>query len=248
MEKRPVILNFSGVYEQVRFWEEGEEIFLDLKGISGTNGYCDSAAGQELSEMFRKLGPSGIHFLDSGNYHYVTKLWTDLIGEPFDLLVFDHHTDMQLPAFGGILSCGGWLRLALEENAMLKQVCLVGPPREAAVQDGLEEWGERLVFVPEDEMEAFSWEGFFAGRTLPLYLSVDKDVLRKEDAAVNWDQGKADLAQVLKVLKTACAARPVVGADLCGEDPGGMEEVRALQKAKLLNEKLLRSLERWIPG
>ena len=53
------------------------------------------------------LGAEGIHFLDSGNYHYVTKLWLDQVKEPFDLLVLDHHTDLQQPMFGDILSCGG---------------------------------------------------------------------------------------------------------------------------------------------
>ena len=33
----------------------------------------------------------GIHFIDSGNYHYLTKLWTDKLRVPFSLIVFDHH-------------------------------------------------------------------------------------------------------------------------------------------------------------
>lgn len=51
--------------------------------------------------------------------------------EPFNLLVFDNHTDMQLPAFGGLLSCGGWIASALEEVEKLQEVWLIGPDEEA---------------------------------------------------------------------------------------------------------------------
>ena len=56
--------------------------------------------------MIRRLGRAqeGIHFLDSGNYHYVSKIWMEKIEEEFELLVLDHHTDMQPPMFGDILS------------------------------------------------------------------------------------------------------------------------------------------------
>ena len=59
----------------------------------------------------------------------MTRLWLEKIGEPFQLLVLDNHTDMQLPAFGGILSCGGWIAHALETQPYLKKV-FVGPPRK----------------------------------------------------------------------------------------------------------------------
>ena len=49
----------------------------------------------------------------------------------FNLLVFDNHTDMQLPAFGGLLSCGGWIASALEEVEKLQEVWLIGPDEEA---------------------------------------------------------------------------------------------------------------------
>ena len=53
------------------------------------------------------------------------------VKEPFNLLVFDNHTDMQLPAFGGLLSCGGWIASALEEVEKLQEVWLIGPDEEA---------------------------------------------------------------------------------------------------------------------
>ena len=59
--------------------------------------YCSDAAAAEIHRRIDPYGTRGIHFLDSGNYHYVTKIMTDRIDEPFSLILFDHHTDMQSP-------------------------------------------------------------------------------------------------------------------------------------------------------
>ena len=78
---------------------------LDCQDIPGTNCYCDSLAEEEIGKRIAPFGPEGIHFLDSGNYHYLTKLWLELVKVPFELLVFDHHTDM--------LAFGFWRNLIL---------------------------------------------------------------------------------------------------------------------------------------
>ncbi len=51
-----------------------------------------------LKERIATFQPEEIHFIDSGNHHYMSKLWTDKITSPFSLVVFDHHPDMQ-PSF-----------------------------------------------------------------------------------------------------------------------------------------------------
>ena len=106
-KKQVVLMNFSGIYETESFYEtvpQENRIWLDCRTIPGTNCYCDEEGERELKERMEPLGAEGIHFLDSGNYHYVTKLWLDQVKEPFDLLVLDHHTDLQQPMFGDILS------------------------------------------------------------------------------------------------------------------------------------------------
>ena len=49
------------------------------------------------------MGTLRIHFLDSRKLPYVSKIWLDKIEEEFELLVFDHHTDMQMLCLG--ISC-----------------------------------------------------------------------------------------------------------------------------------------------
>ena len=99
-----VIMNFSGVYEAEGFYKNHGYVWVDCKDIKGTNCYCDEEGENAIREAIRELGPEGIHFLDSGNYHYVSKIWLEKIAEEFELLVLDHHTDMQPPMFGDILS------------------------------------------------------------------------------------------------------------------------------------------------
>lgn len=221
-----ILMNFSGVYREQRFYQNRQQpVFrIDCQDIEGTNCYCDQKAQAQLSERIKDFGPRGIHFLDSGNYHYLSLLWLEKCREPFELLMFDHHTDMQPPAFGDILSCGGWLQTALDTNPFLHHVWLAGPPvgeEETARQDSRvtrlslkdmrdrEGWGKRF---------ACSGEG-----ALPLYISVDKDVLRQEDARTNWNQGELELETLLCCLKEASDRRPLIGMDVCGENPEGME-------------------------
>ena len=109
MKRNIVIMDFSGIYQEEQFYE-GEQIsWIDLSDISGTNCYCDGDAQAQILERMEKYPVSGIYFIDSGNYHYMSRIGIGRVKEPFNLLVFDNHTDMQLPAFGGLLSCGGWI-------------------------------------------------------------------------------------------------------------------------------------------
>lgn len=48
------------------------------------------------------------------------------IKEPFSLILFDHHPDLQAPSWGGITSCCGWVREALLTDEKLQRVYLVG--------------------------------------------------------------------------------------------------------------------------
>ena len=102
-----VIMNFTGAYEKQEFYGDLGAVWLDLRDIQGTNCYCDEEAEAAIKERIRPMGPSGIHFLDSGNYHYVSKIWLDKVEGEFELLVFDHHTDCLLytsQGSGGFIS------------------------------------------------------------------------------------------------------------------------------------------------
>lgn len=169
--------------------------------------YCDPAGQEALRGMIAGRR-QGVHLLDCGDYHYLTKLITDSVPEPFDLLLFDHHPDMQEPAFEGVLSCGGWVRDMLLENPSLQHVTIVGINPALLVET--EGFGERVRVFPEGDTVVRD------GRTLPLYVSVDKDVFCTCAAVTNWDQGSLTLPAFTDIMSLLAGGRRVIGADICG--------------------------------
>ena len=222
--KETVIMNFSGIYKNQNFYKNyaEEEIFwTELSDLSGCNCYCDAEASDRIRKEIQAFTGKGLHFIDSGNYHYMTRLWLEKLQIPFRLLVFDNHTDMQPPAFGGLLSCGGWIAASLEKLPLLQEVILVGPDEEAytQVEPDLQ---QKVLFLSREKlstMTAEEKEGFFnnLSEDLPLYVSVDKDVLCKGDASTTWSQGDMHLSELMSFLELVLERQNILGMDVCGE-------------------------------
>jgi hypothetical protein len=58
---------------------------LDSTHFSGTDGYCDSEGVETIRSLIAPFSASGVHFIDSGNYHYVSRFWAEKIHQPFSL-------------------------------------------------------------------------------------------------------------------------------------------------------------------
>ena len=222
--KEIVITNFSGIYKNQNFYKNyaEEEIFwTELSDLSGCNCYCDAEASDRIRKEIQAFTGKGLHFIDSGNYHYMTRLWLEKLQIPFRLLVFDNNTDMQPPAFGGLLSCGGWIAASLEELPLLQEVILVGPDEEAytQVEPDLQ---QKVLFLSREKLSTMTAEekvGFFnnLSEDLPLYVSVDKDVLCKGDASTTWSQGDMHLSELMSFLELVLERQNILGMDVCGE-------------------------------
>ena len=124
-----LILDFSHVYCDENIPRNDKIHWIDCSDIYECDLYCSQSAEEEIHRRIDPYGIGGIHFLDSGNYHYVTKIMTDRISEPFSLILFDHHTDMQSPLIDGMNSCGDWARSVLLTNPNLQQLVLIGPKK-----------------------------------------------------------------------------------------------------------------------
>lgn len=225
MKDKIILMNFTDIYKEQEFYRETDPIWLEFSHLTGCSCYCDEEAAGILRKEMRELPAEGIHFLDSGNYHYMSLFWLEKIDRPFRLVLFDNHTDMQPPAFGGLLSCGGWAAEAMETVPALKEVILVGPDEEAFSQTDAK-LRERVRFLSREKLAGLSKEeitGFFSEipGDLPLYLSVDKDVLYPEDAATAWSQGDMKLTELTEYLGLLFENQSILGMDACGEtEPG----------------------------
>lgn len=240
-----IIMNFSGIYKEQQFWQTGEIqrniSWVEVQELPGSNCYCDGDAMETLRQKLEEFDADGIHFIDSGNYHYMSRIWLEKLNTPFRLVVFDNHTDMQPPAFGGLLSCGGWVAASLEELPLLKEVLLVGPDQEAFDQTE-PVLREKVRFLSREKLGEMTLEekvSFFEELTaeLPTYLSVDKDVLCPEEASTTWSQGEMTLEELCQFVKILLEKQDILGMDVCGEcDPDACEgdHLNDLANRKLL--------------
>ena len=97
--------NYSGIYSQENFLDG---TVLDFSALEGTECYCSAESAAAIRSALAPYGPGGIHWIDSGDYHYTSLFIQELITEPYSLVLFDNHPDDQPGAFGSdLLSCGG---------------------------------------------------------------------------------------------------------------------------------------------
>ena len=250
--------------------------WLDCTKIVGTDCYCDDDAIKEINALIdsaekhsksecsiienrgnstNDIAPQpGIHFFDNGNYHYMSKLWTDRVQEPFTLIVFDHHPDMQPPRFGGILSCGGWIKEVLDNNKFIQNAIIIGVKNELVetIREELSQSGEasileKVTFIKESELSFLSsliCSDFVNVLSPNLYISIDKDALSPSYAVTNWDQGSLTLDAHKNCITALTTNRKILGIDICGERAHDFEgdEHHTIQEADTLNSELNRKL------
>lgn len=293
------VQDFTGVYAEQPFMQglrnaaktSKDVRWLDCTKIVGTDCYCDDDAIKEINELIdnaescnrtesksiiEKSGNSAnvpaIHFFDNGNYHYMSKLWTDRVNEPFTLIVFDHHPDMQPPRFGGILSCGGWVKEVLENNKFVQNVIIIGVADRlveeiqqefAAASDTSENKTknsllQKITFIRESELGTNSVSSLLNSRLEPstspsraslrmthaCHISIDKDALAPAYAATNWDQGSLTLDALKESISALAANHKILGIDICGERVHNFEgdANHTVQEADTLNDSLNREL------
>lgn len=243
MKENIWVFNFSKVYENESFYltDKGSFNVLDMTGMSGTNCMCDDEAVLRIKEICasENVSGSGIHFIDSGNYHYMSALLSEMVDEPFSLVVLDHHPDMQPPMFGDILSCGGWVKEVFDKNPNVKDIHIIGADRGLINKLDMEDQ-KRVSFY--DIADIFD-EGIKLPKTeYPVYLSIDKDVVTRDELVTNWDQGDMTTSQLLDFVKEMISGGRVLTVDICGEcalDQEGCDVTEAIAGNDALNKALL---------
>lgn len=81
--------------------------------------------------------------------------------------------------------------------------------------------------------------------TNSIYISIDKDVLARDQAVTAWDQGTMKLNELLELMKAIGSRKNIAGIDICGEYPisptnAYNREARiAINKNNEANERIL---------
>lgn len=306
---------------------------LDFTTLSGTTGFCDDAAADEIRRRIADFPSRGLHFLDNGNFHYLTRFWCEKISEDFALVVYDHHVDLRKPVFPGLMSCGSWIRDVLLRNRHCRAVLIIGPERAQAdiIERELQSLADEDSFSDENMSEtatdrrktadqathasvacqpplasaanhlthasaatrpfhvsavdyaSHSWtyvrreadgqcpcasapvrvccfteDDILDGRVarelphlldalhLPVYISIDKDVLSRKVLRTNWDQGIMTEAEFRHELDrfTMDPKIHILGVDICGEPAYNacrrlLDDTRDLRRSDGVNRRLL---------
>ncbi|MDB5454177.1 MAG: Arginase [Caulobacteraceae bacterium] len=191
------------------------------------------------------MGPLAT-FSGSGDFHHITPLLLaraiEAAGDPTVTLIhFDNHPDWVTFADGA--HCGSWVgcaaRLPQVARVLTVGVCsddIRQPERKRA----------DLALVAEDKVELYAYRApdggprvaiagrewatieamgeaafvdFLATRiaTPAIYVTIDKDVLRAQDGATNWDQGRTSLGFLAAMLSRIAAGHRLIGADIVGD-------------------------------
>ncbi|MDN5326416.1 MAG: hypothetical protein PWP41_1112 [Moorella sp. (in: firmicutes)] len=237
------LLNFDDTLTKQEELRRFPQDLVDLRDLKGTRMYC---APEALGEIAARLGRAkrGITLIGSGDFHYVSYLLLAAMTRPFTLILFDYHADLKDDPMDAPLSCASWVARALELSYLQKAIIIGArgdemrwvPPRRR----------EKVLFL---SCTGMGWlRQVIDNSTGTVYISIDKDVLCREDAVTNWEQGSLTLAELLLALREIAQQKEVAAADVCGEAslhpldqlcPAGREAIRKNMRANVM---ILRTL------
>jgi len=197
-----------------------------------------SAPSRLIEEFFREFNPRLAPFLvyGSGDFHHLSGLWIRRFTEPFVLVSFDNHPDWDVrpPRW----ACGGWINRALE-LPQVQKISVWGCgnfecwwPRNIfrnrhALRTGeleVHPWADGRSQVDQNRGGAIlrlNWQAKFTQFVQSLggsrvYITIDLDCLRAEDAVTNWESGRFTTDDVRWALSQLRSHAKIVGGDICG--------------------------------
>ena len=191
---------------------------------------CESAINN-LSDGFALLG--------SGDFHHFSLGLITRYKMPLTVVLFDNHPDWIKPPHQ--YHCGTWV-YSLARLPHVARIIIVGLQSgdingsEFDKGDVESYLNKKIVLLPYQDVE-ISLDGktvilrsklsqnLEAGiaeiidniSTQQVYISIDKDCLRLEDAYTNWEQGTLPIAKVTSAIRAIKNKFDIVGADTVGD-------------------------------
>jgi arginase family enzyme len=246
LNKGVTFLNFDEIYFSQQKLQSYPHENIHLLNLPHTNLYCEKASLEVIERRLSERKQKGITFIGSGNYHYVTYLLLKEIREPFSLILFDNHPDIDIleDSSEKMISCGSWVSFALENIPLLKQVIIIGPTVEKI--HPLD--SSKVTIFPFYHRRNYSSKLILSNiQTENVYISIDKDVLHPSEAVTNWNQGNLSLSTLIQYLQEILKNKNVYGIDICGEMPASPIDLfhpvykESIQKNELANLKILQT-------
>lgn len=235
------LFNFSGIYSISDFYKNSNFNYFDLQEMQGVSCYFDENNRKKIKDIFSNLNFPCINLIDNGNYHYMSYFSLSNIKENFKLVLFDNHPDIQ-PAMFDILSCGSWVHKSIFEYTNLVEIDFLGvdPDLMKDNKDALDKYLVNLHFDEKKRKYYYRKKNYIPNNKLPIYISIDKDVLSTEYAVTNWNQGIMRLEELSSIIKNIIFDNQILGVDICGESDMNEVNIDESKKNELANSQLLR--------
>jgi Arginase/agmatinase/formimionoglutamate hydrolase, arginase family len=172
----------------------------------------------------------------SGDFHYLTALRLRSVGGPVVVVSFDNHPDWDVrpPKWG----CGGWVSRAVELS-QVRHVAVWGcgnfecwwPVQifgnRRAERLGILEvhpWADDRPVKDRKRRGAIlrdNWRKHYEQFLKSIvgehvYITIDLDCLRAEEAVTNWESGRFTVADVEWALGGLRESSRIIGGDICG--------------------------------
>ncbi|HTH16232.1 MAG TPA: hypothetical protein VL974_06235 [Magnetospirillum sp.] len=208
--------------------------------------WADTAAMRRFGQRIGAArAPEGngpvVTFVGSGDFHHLTVALLAAVPEPVSLVHFDNHPDWV--TFPPAYHCGSWVNRVIE-LPLVKRVVTIGPCADDLAWPQLK--GGNLTALKNRTLEILPWRHgpsrllgkpdihwtaladrpdraelltdlFDRLPTEAVWISIDKDVLRPEEAVTNWDQGEMPLSALEEAVRLLAGRRRIIGVDVCGE-------------------------------
>ncbi|BCS81895.1 arginase family protein [Anaerocellum diazotrophicum] len=194
---------------------------IDLKDFSSIRFMCSKKVLDSISEKIKKVENS-LFFLGAGEFHHFTYMLLKKFDKTISLIVIDKHIDYS-DTYQGFITCGSWLKDVARLNQIAEIFVLSEDKRN----------------VHNNKVKIFSpLEYKKIKPCLPVYISIDKDILTKSSINTTWDQGHCQPKTLIEIVSYFSSAFEIVGADICGEPPAQFFSPEH-KKSEDINLKLL---------
>ena len=220
------------------FPEDVSAMYVDAREWGPRLRFCAPTAEMQAfsSACLNPLGGKRFIVYGSGDFHHVSALLVRRLSQPLTLVSFDNHPDWDIrpPRW----CCGSWINRALD-FAHVEAVAVWGCGNfecwgwhrmwgnHRDVRSGrlaVHPWADDRSAADQARPAAITranWRERFAGFAgrlggKPVYVTVDLDGLRAQEAATNWENGRFHAEDVCWALDELGRQTSIVAGDVCG--------------------------------
>lgn len=202
---------YSGELEKEEgYFSPKNRIIDEIRDIAQKNNF----GGEK--KILALAGEGGVH-----HYTYaLCRVFADPKSDNYGYIHFDAHDDTGSVMDYFHLGCASFVHLFLEKNSRVKKVFYVGcfkKPQKPV--NAPKDFEENIKVIEENKITRMSVKKLMAPlKKMPedVYVSMDLDVLRREEIYTKYGYGPMTLSKLINCLEIIKKEKNIIGADVLG--------------------------------